>query len=72
MTLRKDEYMIKGDSIIIPKKTLERLRKHYDKKAGEYDIFSFMMVGYDVSPVYYTGKTDILTDLLKLFEPLEG
>ena len=27
--------MIKGDSIILPKKTLERLRKHYDQKADE-------------------------------------
>lgn len=72
MTLRKDEYMIKGDSIIIPKKTLERLRKHYDKKADEYGTFSITMLGYDVSSVYYNGKTDILTDLLKLFEPLEG
>lgn len=72
MILSKDEYMITGDSIIIKKEALERLRNHYDKKADEYGTFSFTMLGYDVSPVYYNGKTDILTDLLKLFEPLEG
>ena len=50
----------------------ERIYLYPSDRAGEYGTFSFTMLGYNVSPVYYTGKTDILTDLLKLFEPLEG
>ena len=61
MTLRKDEYMIKGDSIILPKKTLERLKTYYYEVLDHYKFNA-----------YYKGKIDTLTDLLKLFEPLEG
>ena len=70
MILSKDEYMIKGDSIIIPKKVLERFRDHYQNIAdanynSDNPLGTFKFA-------YYNGKTDILTDLLKLFELLEG
>lgn len=66
MTLRKDEYMIKGDSIIIPKKTLERLRNHYQGIVQRKQAQNISFGQY-----YYLGKATVLTDLLKLFEPLE-
>ena len=63
MTLRKDEYMIKGDSIIMPKKVLEEWNKEYQERARgtTHSLQS-----------YYTGRRDTIIDLLKLFEPLEG
>ena len=63
MTLRKDEYMIKGDSIIIPKKTLERLRNYYQNFANNRKSIMVQM--------FYFGKEDIMADLLGLFEQLE-
>lgn len=70
MTLSKDEYMIKGDSIILPKKTLERWRDHYQSIADANCDSKNPLGTFKFS--YYNGKTDILTELLKLFEPLEG
>ena len=64
MILSKDEYMIKGDSIIIPKKTLERLRNHYQNFANNRKSIMVQM--------FYFGKKDIMADLLGLFEQLEG
>jgi len=63
MTLRKDEYMIKGDSIIIKKGTLERLRNYYQNFANNRKSIMVQM--------FYFGKEDIMADLLGLFEPLE-
>ena len=64
MILSKDEYMIKGDSIIIPKKTLERLRNYYQNFANNRKSIMVQM--------FYFGKEDIMADLLGLFEQLEG
>ena len=64
MTLRKDEYMIKGDSIIIKKGTLERLRNYYQNFANNRKSIMVQM--------FYFGKEDIMADLLGLFEQLEG
>ena len=63
MTLRKDEYMIKGDSIIIKKGTLERLRNYYQNFANNRKSIMVQM--------FYFGKEDIMADLLGLFEQLE-
>jgi len=63
MTLREDEYMIKGDSIIIKKGTLERLRNYYQNFANNRKSIMVQM--------FYFGKEDIMADLLGLFEPLE-
>ena len=64
MTLRKDEYMITGDSIIIKKGTLERLRNYYQNFANNRKSIMVQM--------FYFGKEDIMADLLGLFEQLEG
>ena len=55
---------VNGDTITISKKDLEEARDHYlkVKMRNENDpLLSF----------YYTGKADVLTDILKQFEPLE-
>lgn len=67
MTLSKDEYTIKGDSIIIPKNVLERLRDHYQGIVQRKQAQNISL-----GQLYYLGKATVLTDLLKLFEPLEG
>ena len=64
MTLSKDEYMITGDSIIIKKGALERLRNHYRSIANNRKSIMVQM--------FHFGKEDIMADLLGLFEPLEG
>ena len=67
MTLSKDEYRIDGDNITIPKKVLERLRDHYQSIVQRKQAQNIFLGQY-----YYLGKATALTDLLKLFEPLEG
>ena len=62
MQLQDDEYRIEGDGIWISKKALKGLRQHYKRTAiNEFKPYNM----YDV------GKADILTDILKLFEPHE-
>lgn len=61
MILSKDEYMITGDSIIIKKEALERLRNHYRSIA--HDRKSIMV------QMFHFGKEDIVVDLLDLFIP---
>ena len=62
MTLRADEYTIDGDKITIPKKVLEELEVHY------YELW----YNEGDNECYYLGKRDVFTDLLKLFDKLEG
>lgn len=56
---------VNGDTITIRKEDLEEARDHYRKISDRCDAEN--VLGY-----YYTGKADVLTDLLKQFEPLEG
>ena len=55
---------VNGDTITISKKDLEEARDHYRKISDRYDADNIL--GF-----YYTGKADVLIDLLKQFEPLE-
>lgn len=61
MVLRKDEYVVYDDKITISKKALEELRQYYKRTANNATPYN----------MYYVGKADILTDILKHFEPLE-
>ena len=65
MELRKDEYRIEDDGIWIKKEVLESWRDHYLKVVKKVD-YNPIMQGM------YIGKADVFTDLLKMFEPLEG
>lgn len=70
MILSKDEYMIKGDSIIIPKKTLERLRDYYQSIADANCGSDNPLGTFKFS--YYSSSARRINNLLKLFKPLEG
>lgn len=61
MRLEKDEYKIQDDGIWISKKALEELRQYYKRAANNATPYN----------MYYVGMADILTDILKHFEPLE-
>ena len=65
MTLRQGEYEITDDAITIKKEVLEQWRDHYHEVAAQCD-YNPIMKGM------YIGKADVFTDLLKMFEPLEG
>lgn len=56
---------VNGDTITIRKEDLEKARAHYRKISDRYDADN--LYGY-----YYAGKADVLIDLLKQFEQLEG
>lgn len=64
MTLRKGEYEINEDSITIKKEVLQQWRDHYLKvsKSESREQLSLL----------YLGKHDVIVDILKMFEPLEG
>lgn len=64
MTLRKGEYEINEDSITIKKEVLEQWRDHYLEvsKSESREQLSLL----------YLGKHDVIVDILKMFEPLEG
>lgn len=67
MKLEKDEYCITHripcDTITITKKALEEWRDHYRKiEISEDHPARRFMVGF------YTGKADVLTEILKHFE----
>lgn len=55
---------IEGDTITINKKDLEEARDHYLKVVQKKEFNPTLFL-------YYTGKSDVLTDLLKQFEQLE-
>lgn len=64
MTLRKGEYEVNEDSITIKKEILEQWRDHYLEvsKSESREQLSLL----------YLGKHDVIVDILKMFEPLEG
>lgn len=63
-------YEIKDDAIIIPRDELQRWAEHYHQVWGEYLLKNRPEI--PVQAYLYCGKTEVLLDLLKHFEPLEG
>lgn len=57
-------YEVDGDNIIITKDELEKWRDHYQNEA---DTKGRGKIGW-----FYLGKREVLIDILKMFEPLEG
>lgn len=55
---------IDGDNIIITKSELERWRDHYQEVANRRGRGK---IGW-----FYLGKREVMIDILKMFEPLEG
>lgn len=58
------DYKIDGSYICISKEELEKWRDHYDAEA--------MKRGKDKIGWFYLGKREVLIDMLKMFEQLEG
>lgn len=57
-------YEVDGDNIIITKDELEKWRDHYQKEANTKGRGK---IGW-----FYLGKREVIIDILKMFEPLEG
>ena len=58
------DYKIEGDYIKVSKAELEQLRDHYNNVASEKGKGK---IGW-----FYLGKREVIIDILKMFEPLEG
>lgn len=58
------DYKIDGDYICISKEELEEWRDHYDAEAMKRDKGK---IGW-----FYLGKREVIIDILKMFEQLEG
>ena len=71
MTLRNDEYRIEDDGIWISKQVLEQFRDHYNGVADKQKR-KFVKGEDNFRYPFYLGKAEVCTDLLKMFEPLEG
>ena len=65
------DYKIEGDSITLTKQKIQEAKNHYCKVA---DKFKPKKNDTTLDPRYmlYIGKADVLIDILKMFEPLEG
>lgn len=59
-----ENYEIDGDNMIITKAELEKWRDHYYSVASEKGKGK---IGW-----FYLGKHEVIIDILKMFEPLEG
>ena len=57
-------YEVDGDNIIITKDELEKWRDHYQNEANTKGSGK---IGW-----FYLGKREVIIDILKMFEPLEG
>ena len=63
------DYKMDGDSIALTKQELQEARDHYCKVADKFKPRK----GKDTDLRYtlYLGKAAILTDILKMFEPID-
>lgn len=60
---------IDGDSITITKKELQEARDHYYKVADKFKPRKNKEPDYRYA--LYLGKAAVLTDILKMFEPID-
>lgn len=67
MTLKQGEYEITDDAITIKKEVLEQLRDHYYNVALDMELSE-----QDEKQMFYLGKHEVIVNLLKMFESLEG
>ena len=62
-------YKIEGDSITITKQELEEARDHFCKVADKFKPRKNKELDYRYA--LYLGKAAVLTDILKMFEPID-
>ena len=67
MTLRGEEYRIEDEGIWVSRKALEEWRDHYFNNALDRELSE-----QDEKQMFYLGKHEVIVDMLKMFEPLEG
>lgn len=67
MTLQQGEYEITNDAITIKKEVLEQWRDHYYNVALDKELSE-----QEEKQMFYLGKHEVIVDLLKMLEPLEG
>ena len=66
MQLEQDEYRIQDDGIWISKKALEECKQHYKQVAENcFDEKN------ELKTLFYIGKSNVYSELLKHFEQLE-
>ena len=63
------DYKIDGDSITITKQELEEARDHFCKVADKFKPRKNKELDYRYA--LYLGKAAVLTDILKMFEPID-
>lgn len=63
------DYKIEGDSITITKQELQEARDHFCKVADKFKQRKDKDI--DLRYTLYLGKAAILTDILKMFEPID-
>ena len=63
------DYTIDGDSITITKQELEEFRNHYCEVADKFRPRKNKEPDYRYT--LYLGKAAVLTDILKMFEPID-
>ena len=64
------DYTIDGEKITLTRQEIQEARNHYCKVA---DKFKPKKGGKtDIRYGLYLGKADAMSDMLKMFEPLEG
>ncbi len=63
-------YTIDGEKITLTRQELIEARDHYCKVADKFKPKKNGKV--DIRYGMFLGKADALTDILKMFEPLEG
>ncbi len=72
MKLRKGEYEIQNEGIWIKKSALEELGKYYSEAANAERPEWIGGAVNTMFTFFFLGKVEIITDLLKMFDNLEG
>lgn len=57
------DYKINGDTITLTKKELEDVKEHFLKVADETQT--------EFHYAFYSGKADMIRDILKMFDPIQ-
>ena len=65
------DYKIDGEKITLTRQEIQEARDHYCKVADKFKPKK-KDEHVDFRYAFYLGKADVLTDLLKMYEPLEG
>ena len=63
--------MIDGDKITFTKQEIQEAREHYCRVADEFKPEK-LDEAFDFRYPFYLGKAEVLTDILKMYESLEG